>query len=172
MSKNVFQEYQSDAEFINGKSISRQEINTIYQSLIEQHEIVIDDLLDAIDCNDYVRLSHLLVSRNKIEIAIKEIEFLQEQEIEADISTSARISCALKDVADTMESKGEEVLEIITTNLEKLNHSAHNMISKTLSISNQTFSEGNRLNHKAGRLLINKTTKGLTKLADVIQKRS
>ena len=69
-----------------------------------------------------------------------------------------------------MEANGEVLLLNVSNSLEKLNQSAHSLVTKSLDISFKAFSKGNQLNHKAGKFLVEKTSKGLFKIADAIYK--
>ncbi|CAM3489502.1 hypothetical protein GCM10009865_32400 [Aeromicrobium ponti] len=172
MKENVWQEQQHKLGLFTEKSVSLFEIKEIHQNLLIQQAAISEEIAVAIIRNEYVKLSHLLVNRSKIQSAIKEIEFLHEDELNSHVSMNDRISKALRDAAITMESKGEDILLNVISNLDKLNKSAHSMISKATSISNKTFSRGNQLSHQAGKFLVHKTSEGLAKLSDVIQKRS
>lgn len=168
MRKNLWLDY----ELIDGKGVPIPEIKTIYQSLLNENERIKDEIVDSIECNDYVRLSHLLDSRNKIQTALKEVEALHEEDLNNYASTKERVSYALTNAAELLESKGEDVLLDINKGLEKVNHSTHSLVTKSLNISSKAFSKGNQLNHKAGKFLVKKTSKGLSKLADAINKKS
>ncbi|MDC3415111.1 hypothetical protein NC797_15095 [Aquibacillus sp. 3ASR75-11] len=161
-----------DHELINGKGVSIPEIKTIYQSLLNENERITNEIVDSIECNDYVRLSHLLVSRSKIQDAIKEIESLHEDELIGQMPTKERVSRLLNNAAESLETSGDEVLLNVSNSLEKFNHSAHSLVTKTINISTKAFSKGNQLNHKAGKYLVKKTSKGLSKLADAIKDKS
>ncbi|MED4353962.1 hypothetical protein P9265_16740 [Schinkia azotoformans] len=172
MKENVWQEHQHKLGIFTERSVSLIEIKEIHQNLLIQHSAISEEVADAIERNDYVELSHLLVNRSKIQSAINEVESLHEDELNCPISMNDRIGKALKDAAATLESKGEDMLSNVTNNLDKLNKVAGNMVTNAISISNKTLSKGNQLNHRAGKLLIHKTSEGLAKLADIIQKRS
>ena len=159
-----------DHELINGKGVSIPEIKTIYQSLLNENERIKDEIVDSIECNDYVRLSHLLVSRSKIQSAIKDVESLHEDDLKDYVSTKERVSQVLSNAANYMEANGEVLLLNVSNSLEKLNQSAHSLVTKSLDISFKAFSKGNQLNHKAGKFLVEKTSKGLFKIADAIYK--
>lgn len=161
-----------DHELIDGKGVPIPEIKTIYQSLLSENERIKDEIVDSIECNDYVRLSHLLVSRSKIQSAIKDVESLHEDDLKDYVSTKERVSQVLSNAANSMEANGEDVLLNVTNSLEKLNQSAHSLLTKSLDISSKAFSKGNQLNNMAGKLLVKKTSKGLSKLADAINKKS
>lgn len=161
-----------DHELIDGKGVPIPEIKTIYQSLLNENERIKDEIVNSIECNDYVRLSHLLVSRSKIQSAIKDVESLHEDDLKDYVSTKERVSQVLSNAANSMEANGEDVLLNVTNSLEKLNQSAHSLLTKSLDISSKAFSKGNQLNHKAGKLLVKKTSKGLSKLAGAINKKS
>lgn len=161
-----------DHELIDGKGVPIPEIKTIYQSLLNENERIKDEIVDSIECNDYVRLSHLLVSRSKIQSAIKDVESLHEDDLKDYVSTKERVSQVLSKAANSMEANCEDVLLNVTNSLEKLNQSAHSLLTKSLDISSKAFSKGNQLNHKAGKLLVKKTSKGLSKLAGAINKKS
>ena len=172
MKENVWQAHQHKLGLLTERSVSLLEIKEIYQNLLIQHANISKGVTDAIERNDYVQLSHLLVNRSKIQSAIKEIESLNEHELNSQVSMNNRLSKALKDTAITMESKGEDILLNVINNLDKLNQSAHSMVLKATSISNKTISRGNQLSYQAGKFLVHKTSEGVAKLADVIQKRS
>ncbi|MEC1159009.1 hypothetical protein [Cytobacillus horneckiae] len=161
-----------DHELINGKGVTIPEIKTIYQSLLNDDERIKDEIVDSIECNDYVRLSHLLASRSKIQTAIKEVESLHEDVLKNYVSTKERVSHVLSNAAESLESKGEDVLLDIVKGLEKMSHSTHSLVTKSLDISSKAFSKGNQLNHKVGKFLVKKTSKGLFKLANAINKKS
>lgn len=161
-----------DHELINGKAVPIPEIKTIYQSLLHENERIKDEIVDSIECNDYVRLSHLLVSRNKIQTALKEVEALHEDDLKNCVSTKERLSYALTNAAESLESRGEDVLLNAIKGLEKMNQSTHSLVTKSLDISSKAFSKGNQLYHKAGKFLVKKTSQGLSKLADTINKKS
>lgn len=168
MRKNLWME----REMINGKGVPISEIRSIYQSLLNEDERINDEIVDSIECNDYVRLSHLLVSRNKIKTALKEVEALHEDDLKNYVSTKERVSYALTNAAESLESKGEDALLDVIKSLEKMNQSTHSLVTKSLDISSKAFSKGNQLNHKAGKFLVKKTSHGLSKLADAINKKS
>lgn len=159
-------------ELINGKGVSIPEIKTIYQSLLNENERINDEIVDSIECNDYVRISHLLGSRNKIQRALKEVEALHEEDLNNYASTKERVSYALTNAAELLESKGEDVLLTVIKSLDKMNQSTHSLVAKSLDFSSKAFSTGNQLNHKAGKFLVKKTSQGLSKLADAINKKS
>ncbi|MFD1780550.1 hypothetical protein ACFSFW_17935 [Fredinandcohnia salidurans] len=168
MQKNAWQNH----ELINGKGVSIPEIKKIYQSLLNENERIKDEIVDSIECNDYVRLSHLLVSRSKIQSAIKDVESLHEDDLKGYVSTKERVSQVLSNAANSMDANGEVVVLIVTNSLEKLNQSAHSLVTKSLDISSKAISKGNQLNHKAGKFLVKKTSNGLFKLANAINKKS
>lgn len=168
MRKNLWM----DHKLINGKGVPIPEIKTIYQSLLNENERIKDEIVDSIECNDYVRLSHLLVSRNKIKTALKEVEALHEGDLNNYASTKERVSYALTNAAELLESKGEDVLLTVIKSLDKMNQSTHSLVAKSLDFSSKAFSTGNQLNHKAGKILVKKTSQGLSKLADAINKKS
>ncbi|MYL41239.1 hypothetical protein [Virgibacillus salexigens] len=157
-------------ELLNGKSISIPEIQSIYQSLIKQYEGLSIEIVDSVESNDYVRLSHLLARRKKLQTALDDIKSLHEDELITQRSVKERIANALKTSAEVTESKGEDALIKITNILEKVNHSTHSIASKTLDLSTKTISKGNQLNHSVGKFFVDKTSKGLSKLADVFNK--
>ncbi|MFD1851040.1 hypothetical protein [Oceanobacillus bengalensis] len=168
MGKNLW----LDHELIDGKGVPIPEIKTIYLSLLNENEKIKDEIVVSIECNDYVRLSHLLVSRSKIQSAIKDVESLHEDDLKDYISTKKRVSQVLSNAANSMEANGEDVLLNVSNSLEKLNQLAHSLVTKSLDISFRAFSKGNQLNHKAGKFLVEKTSKGLCKIADAIYKKS
>lgn len=172
MEKNMKRVKQYHCGSSNERSISLIEVKEILQHLLNQHANISDEIASVVEQNDYVKLAHLLVTRSKIETAINEIESAYQSEVNKQVETYHRISNALKDAAEKMESKGEDMLLKVTSNLEKLNDSTHTMITIATGLSKRTISKGNQLGHEAGRLLINKTSEGLSKLATIIQKRS
>ncbi|WP_102026195.1 hypothetical protein [Salirhabdus sp. Marseille-P4669] len=132
-----------DHELINGKGVPIPEIKTIYQSLLNENERIKVEIVNSIECNDYVRLSHLLASRSKIQSAIKEVESLHEDDLKDYVSTKERVSHVLSNAANSLEANGEDVLLNVTNSLEKLNQSAHSLVTKSLDISSKAFSKGN-----------------------------
>jgi uncharacterized protein YicC (UPF0701 family) len=171
MKENVWQKQQYKLGLLTERSVSLLEVKEIHQNLLTQFASISEEIADAIERNDYVTLSHLLANRNKIQSAINEIESLYEDELISHISITNRISKALKDTATTMENKGEDMLSKVTNNLDRLNETTGDVVTKAIWISNKTLSKGNQLNHRAGKLIIHKTSDGLTKLANLIQKR-
>lgn len=172
MEKNMTRVKQYHRGSSNERSISLIEVKEIHQHLLNQHADISDEIANVVEQNDYVKLAHLLVTRSKIETAISEIESSYHSEFNIQVETNHCISNVLKDTAEKMESKGEDMLLKVTSNLEKLNDSTHTMITIATALSNKTISKGNQLGHDAGRLLIHKTSEGLSRLADIIQKRS
>lgn len=153
------------------RSISIVEVKEIHQNLLNQHANISGEIAEVVEQNDYVKLAHLLVIRSNIETAINEIESAYESEFKKQVETNHHISNALKDAAVKMEAKGEDMLINVASNLEKLNDSTHTMISIATALSYKTISKGNQLGHDASKLLIRKTSEGLARLADIIQKR-
>lgn len=171
MKENVWKRQQYKLGLLTERSVSLQEVKEIHQNLLNQLASISEEVAEAIERNDYVTLSDLLANRSKIQLAINEIEFLYEDELISHISITDRISKAHKDTATTMENKGEDMLSKVTNNLDRLNESAGDVVTKAILISNKTLSKGNQLNHLAGKLIIHKTSDSLTKLANIIQKR-
>ncbi|WP_186576903.1 hypothetical protein [Aquibacillus kalidii] len=161
-----------DHELINGKGVFIPEIKTIYQSLLNERERIQDEIVDSIECNDYVKLSQLLASRSRIQTALLEVEALHEDVLKNNISTKERVSYVLTNVAESLESKGEDELLNVIKSLEKMNQSTHSLVAKSLDFSSIAISKGNQFNHKAGKFLVKKTSNGLSKLADAINKKS
>lgn len=157
-------------ELLNGRNISIPEVQSIYQTLIEQYEGLSVEIVDSVERNDYVRLSHLLTRRKKLQTALDDIKSLHGDELITQQTIRARINHALKSGAEITEAKGEDVLIKVTNSIDKVNHSAHNIASKTLDFSTKTISKGNKLNNSVGKFLVNKTSKGLSKLADGFNK--
>lgn len=157
-------------ELLNGRNISIPEVKSIYQTLIEQYEGLSVEIVDSVERNDYVRLSHLLTRRKRLQVALDDIKSLHRDELFTQQTIKARINHALKSSAEITETKGEDVLIKVTNSIDKVNHSAHNIASKTLDFSTKTISKGNQLNNSVGKFLVNKTSKGLSKLADVFNK--
>ncbi|MED3791060.1 hypothetical protein P4571_01195 [Niallia alba] len=155
----------------NERSLSLIEVKEIHQNLLNQYANISSEIADVVKHNDYVKLSHFLVTRSKIETTINEIESAYSSEFNNQVTTNHRIGDALKNASEKMEAKGEDILLKVTTNLEKLNGSAHSIITIATALSNKTITKGNQLGHNAGRLLIHKTSNGLSKLANIIQKR-
>jgi hypothetical protein len=110
MKENVWQKHQHKLGLFTEKSESFLEIKEIHEILLNKLSAISEDVADAIDRNDYVKLSHLLVSRSKLQTAIEEIESLHEDELNTHVSLNNRIGKALKDAAATMEAKGEDIL--------------------------------------------------------------
>lgn len=159
--------YQSTNELLNGRSISTLEVKSIYQTLIDQYEGISVEIVDSVERNDYVNLSHLLTKRKKLQTALDDIKSLHEDELITRQTIKNRITSALKTSAEITESKGEDVLISVTNSIDKVNQSTHSIASNTLDFSTKTISKGNKLNHSVGKFLVNKTSKGLSKLADV-----
>lgn len=157
-------------ELLNGRSISMSEVKSIYRTLIEQYELLSVEIVDSVERNDYVRLSHLLSKRKKLQTALDDIKSLYGDELITQQTVKVRINHALKSSAEITEAKGEEVLVKVTSSIDKVNHSAHYIALKTLDFSAKTISKGNQLNNSVGKFLVNKTSKGLSKLADVFNK--
>ncbi|MFB6466463.1 hypothetical protein ACE38V_06505 [Cytobacillus sp. Hz8] len=172
MKENVWQVHQHKLGSFTEKSVSFLEIIEIHRTLLNKQAAISEELTDAIERNDFVKLSHLLVIRNRIQTAIKEIESLHGDELNFHNSMNCRIGNVLKDAATTVESKGEEILLNVIHNLDKFNHSAHSILEKAILFSNKTFSKGNHLNHIVVKLLVHKASEGLVKLANAFQKRS
>ncbi|WP_139223966.1 hypothetical protein [Lentibacillus halodurans] len=171
MKKNVRKGYDSQSELLNGKSISIPEVKTIYKALLSQNEDIAHEIVDSVERNDYVRLSNLITKRNKIQTAIEEIEALHENDLSKQQSFKQRIADGLSRSAEFTGTKGEDAVIKVTNSIEKVNQSAHNIASKTLDVSDKTIKKGNQLNHKAGKYLVQKTSNGISKLADVIKDR-
>lgn len=157
-------------ELLNGRNISIPEVQSIYQTLIEQYEGLSVEIVDSVERNDYVRLSHLLTRRRNLQTALDDIKSLYGDELITQQTIKARINHALKSSAEITEAKGGDVLIKVTNSIDKVNHSAHNIASKTLDFSTKTISKGNQLNNSIGKYLVNTTSKGLSKLADVFNK--
>lgn len=172
MEKNITRVKQYHRGTSNERSISLIEVKEIHAKLLNQYADITDEIADGLEQNDYVKLAHLLVTRSKIETAINEIESAYQSEFNIQVEANHRISNALKDAAEKMEFKGQDMLLKLTSNLEKLNDSTHSMITMATALSNKTISKGNQLGHNAGSLLIHKTSEGLSRLATIIQKRS
>lgn len=172
MKKNIKRVKQYHCGSSNERSISLIEVKEIHQNLLNQYADISDEIADVVEQNDYVKLAHLLVTRSKIETAINEIEFAYQSEFNKQVETNHRISNALKDAAEKMEFKVQDMLLKVTNNLEKIKDSTHTMITIVTALSNKTISKGNQLGHDAGRLLIHKTSEGLSRLATILQKRS
>lgn len=162
--------YRDTNELSNGRSISIPEVKSIYQTLIDQYESLSVEIVDSVERNDYVRLSHLLTRRKQLQTALDNIKSLHGDELITQQSIKDRINHALKSSAEIAEAKGEDVLFKVTNSIDKVNHSAHNIASKTLDFSTKTISKGNQLNNSIGKYLVDKTSKGLSKLADVFNK--
>lgn len=135
--------YRGTNELLNGKSISIPEVRSIYKTLLEQYGSLSVEIVDSVERNDYVRLSHLLSRRKKLQTALDDIKTLHEDELITQQSIKARINHALKSSAEITEAKGEDVLIKVTNSIDKINHSAHNIASKTLDFSAKTISKGN-----------------------------
>jgi len=157
-------------ELLNGRNISIPEVQSIYQTLLEQYESLSVEIVDSVERNDYVRLSHLLTKRRNLQTALDDIKSLYGDELITQQTIKARINNVLKSSAEITEAKGGDVLIKVTNSIDKVTHSAHNIASKTLDFSTQTISKGNQLNNSVGKFLVNKTSKGLSKLADVFNK--
>lgn len=162
--------YRGTSELLNGRSISIPEVKSIYQTLLNQYEDLSVEIVDSVERNDYVRLSHLLSRRKKLQTALDDIKSLHEDELITQQTIKARVNNALKSSAEITKAKGEDVLIKVTNSIDKVNYSAHNIASKTLDFSAKTISKGNQLNNSVGKFLVNKTSKGLSKLADVFNK--
>lgn len=153
----------------NGINISMTEIKSIYQTLSEQYESLSIEIIESVECNDYVRLSLLLNKRRELQTALKEIVSLHGDEL-SQPTIKHRFSNVLKTSAETTKTRGDDVLNKFTNGIETVNHSAHNLATKTLRFSNKTISKGARLNHSVGKVLVKNTAKGLSKLADMFNK--
>ncbi|WP_404469258.1 hypothetical protein [Sutcliffiella horikoshii] len=171
MEKKITRVKQYHSGSSNERSISLIEVKEIHQKLLNQYANISDEIAYVVEQNDYVKLAHLLVARSKIETAINEIESAYQSEFNKQVETYHPISKALKDAAEKMESKGEDMLLKVTSNLEQLNDSTHTMIAIATALSNKTISKGNQLGHDTSKLLIRKTSEGLSRLATIIQKR-
>ncbi|PMC35510.1 hypothetical protein CJ195_19075 [Bacillus sp. UMB0899] len=173
MKENVWNEKQNQQLVSSaGRNVSVLEIKEIHQTLINQQTSISEEVADAIERNDYVKLSQLLVTRSKIQSAITEIESLHKAELDISVPMNDRIGKSLKDTVSAMESRGEDLLLNIINNLDSFNETAHSIVSKATLTSLKTFSRSNQLGHQAGKLIIHRTAGILSKLADTIQKRS
>lgn len=154
------------------RSVPLIEVKEIYQNLLNQYADISAEVADVVEQNDYVKLAHLLVTRSKIETAINAIETAYHSEFNSQVGKNHQISNALKGAAKKIETKGEDILLKVNSNLEKLNDSTHSIITIATVLSNKTISKGNQFGQNVGRLFIHKTSVGLSKLASFIQKRS
>ncbi|WP_026701728.1 hypothetical protein [Salibacterium aidingense] len=172
MKKTVRQDYQDVSELLNGKDVPISEVKTTYEDLCEQEEVFTEEIIEAIECNDYVRLSHLLTTREQLRTAIETIESLYGEDLFTQPTMKNRMGNLLHRSADITASKGEDVLGKVTNSLEKANQSTHHLANKTLDVSTTTISRGNQLNHKTGKFLINQTANAISRLGNMMKKKS
>lgn len=92
-------------------------IKKIYRSLLDQDDRIAGEIVDSNECNDYVRLSHLLANRSKILTAIKEVESLHESDLRNHVSTKERVSNVLSNAANSIDVNVGSVLLNVTNSL-------------------------------------------------------
>lgn len=169
MKKNGAAEYRSQNEQVNGKDVTHSNAQRIYKALLDQYEGVAQEILDSVDCNDYIKLSKLIQRRKKIQIAIEEMDALYEDSLATSGTLKGHISKGLRYSSQLTTEKGEEVLLTFNHAFKKLNQSTHTIGSKTLDATAKAISFSNQLNHRAGRFLVKHTSRSLSKLADLFE---
>lgn len=170
MRKNIWEDYWTQYERINGKNISIAEAQMIHNELLKQYGEIAQELVSSIDRNDYVKLSLLITRRKRVKNALNELLSLYADELSAAPSFRNRVSAGLRNSAQTIEANGEETLLNLSGTLDKLNQSIHTKASKALDYTSKVFSQSNQLHHKAARFLVNQTSASLSKIADVFKK--
>ncbi|MEH7094062.1 hypothetical protein [Neobacillus vireti] len=170
MRKNMWEDYWTQYERFNGKNISLTEAQMIHQELLKQHEEIAQEIVGSIDRNDYVKLSLLITRRKRVKTALNELLSLYADELSSVQSFRDQISTGLRDCAQMIEEKGEELLLDLGDTLDMLNQSAHTKASKALDYTSKVFSRSNQLHHKAALFVVKQTSTSLTKLADIIKK--
>jgi uncharacterized protein YicC (UPF0701 family) len=170
MRKNIWEDYWTQYERINGKNISPREVQMIHKELLKQYEEIAQEIVGSIDRNDYVKLSLLITRRKKVKTALNELLSLYADELSSAQIFRNRISTGLRDCAQMIEEKGEELLLDLSDTLEKLNQSVHTKASKALDCTSKVFNQSNQLHHKAAHFVVNQTSSSLLKLADVFKK--
>lgn len=170
MTKNIWEDYWTQYERINGKNISATEVQLIHKELLKQYEEVAQEIVSSIDRNDFVKLSLLITRRKRVKTALNELLSLYADELSSAQSFRDQISTGLRDWAQIIEEKGEELLLDLGDTLDKLNQSVHTHASKGLDCSSKIFSQSNQLHHKAARFVVNQTSASLLKLADIFKK--
>lgn len=152
-------------KLINGQSISISEVKSIYQELLDEESLLAAEILHTIETNDYVKLTHLLTNRSKIQVAIKEIESLHGKDLINYKSHKERVSSTLEQYAESLSSFG------MVQRLDDLNESAHNMLTKTFNLSSKVLSTSNKLNQKLGNHLLKKAVRGISKVSVAMTKK-
>lgn len=170
MKKNVWEDYWSQYERINGKNISPTEAQMIHKELLNQYEEVAQEIVKSIDRNDYIKLSLLITRRKSVKTALNELLSLYAYELSSAQFFRNRISTRLRDRAHIIEEKGNDLLFDFGDTLDKLNQSVHTKASKALDCTSKVFSQSNQLHHKAARFVVNQTSASLSKLAEVLKK--
>jgi hypothetical protein len=105
-----------------------------------------------------------------VEAALNELITLYADELSTAQSFRNQIFTRLRNSAQMIDEKGEDLLLNLSDTLDKLNQSVHTNASKALELTAKVFSLSNQLHHKTGRFLLNQTSTSLSKLADVFKK--
>lgn len=135
MNCKLYHEYQNISELLNGKRIPISEAKAIYQSLLNAYETNAQEIVDSVERNDYVRLSQLVIRRNNICTALKELEDLYEEDLPAKESIKNHFAETLKNGADITKANGKDVLLKVANRIEKVNRSVQDIITKTVAAS-------------------------------------
>ena len=170
MKKHIWEQYNNQSEMENGKDVTMLEMQTIYNSLLNEYKGIANDIVDSVDCNDYVKLSMLIDERKQVLAAINEMETLYGDKLFIYRNGKKRIADGLTKSAYFADSRGEETLRSVFTGFEKLNDAAHTITEKTLNSTAKAINVGNQINYKVTRNLLTHTTNSLLKLADIFKK--
>lgn len=154
----------------SGKDVVLSEVRKIYKELNNEKDLLAEQIISAIDANDYTEFMHLKMARKNIQYAIDELERSYGNDLNLLTAFRGRMSKHAKNSAEFTRNKGEGLLKTVGHGAKWANDNAAGAFVKGLNATNKGVDQGIRLNGKIGRYLVQKTANGLDKLSDALKK--
>ena len=170
MKKHVWEQYNDYTEMTDGKDVTALEMQMIYNDLVSEYKSIADQIVESIDCNDYITLSKLINQRKHAQAAIDEMEALYGDKLHMPHKMKGRLADGLAKSAYFADTRGEEALRSIFTGFEKINETVRTVTEKAVDGTTNAFTFGNRMNYKISRTILSQTTNSLLKLAKTFKK--
>ncbi|QPQ34426.1 hypothetical protein [Lysinibacillus sp. JNUCC-52] len=151
--KSKLRKYSSQLE--DGIDVSPKEVKRIYKDLQQKYQEIEEEILAAIERNDYTFMSDLVIERNKISLAIKTVEaivydidrhrfflFTDGVKLQSHLHKSlAALNSTSQKIASSLVNGTAKSLKYSSQFNEKLNHSLNNISDRLFRLSKQLLKQ-------------------------------
>lgn len=160
---------QVQSSFPVEEGVVMSEVKEIYKGLKNERDSLGQQIIAAIDANDYVQFTKLKQERNNIQDAIDALDQSYGEMINH-ATIRDGISHFLNKSASTTRGQGDKIVNHFHHGVTNVNDFCHQTVMNASRITNKCLNRSIQWNNKFSRFLIQKTANSLDKLSDKLKK--